>query len=108
MSHRKVIEDYYSDINGLVDILGKLVVSYRGLVGGADELNKIALASKSDIKDALDRAEDLGEMIEDIIKNLDIVGSGYINYLKIKSNVIKSQVNTQAVLNEINEELKSK
>ena len=46
MGHRRVIETYYKDVNNLVFLLEKLVGSYRLLVGGADELNKIALAKK--------------------------------------------------------------
>ena len=108
LSHRTVIEAYYGDINNLVDLLGKLVNSYRLLIGGADELNKIAFASKSDIKDALDRADDLGDIIDDIIKNLDVICGSYTNYLKLKSEIMKTEVNTQSIVNEINEELKRK
>ncbi|KYH34642.1 hypothetical protein CLTEP_13590 [Clostridium tepidiprofundi DSM 19306] len=108
MSHRTVIEAYYSDIDNLVDLLGKLVNSYRLLIGGADELNKIAFASKSDIKDALDRADDLGDIIDDVIKNIDVICGNYINYLKIKTEVMKTEINAQSVISEINEELKRK
>ena len=56
-----MIQNYYTDINNLADILTKLVSSYRLIIGGADELNKIALSKKSDVKDALKRADSLGD-----------------------------------------------
>lgn len=105
LSHRTVIEAYYSDIDNLIDLLGKLVNSYRLLIGGADELNKIAFASKSDIKDALDRADDLGDIIDEIIKNLDVVCINYANYCKVKSIAIKNMLDGKNIATEIEEEL---
>lgn len=108
LTHRKVINSYYSDVNNLTDLMGKLVNSYRLLVAGADELNKIALASKSDIKDALDRAEQLGEIIDELIKTLDHVCCDYVKYVKIKSQAINTCIDSKNILTEIDEELKLK
>ena len=58
MPHRKIIEEYCVDINNLADLLAKLVNSYRLLIGGAGELNTIALAHKKDVKDALKRVNE--------------------------------------------------
>lgn len=108
MTQRKVIETYYSDINNLVELLGKLTSSYRLLVGSADELNKIAFASKSEIKDALGRAEDLGKVIDTVIDALDGVAIGYVKYCKLKGDTIKTKINCNNILTEIDEELKFK
>lgn len=106
MGHRKVIQSYYSDINNLADFLAKLVNSYRLLIGGAGELNQIALAKKSEVKKALDRADDLGDVIDDVIKALDCIGYNYIDYCKIKAQIIKSRNQFQYIETEIDEELK--
>lgn len=108
MGHRKVIENYYKDINNLADLLGKLVNSYRLLIGGADELNKIALSRKSDVRDALKRAENLGEIIDDLIKVLDHTSDNYKSYCHLKSEVIKEKMDIDIILNEIQEDLSFK
>lgn len=108
MTQRRVIETYYSDINNLVELLAKLSGSYRVLVGAADDLNRIAFASKSEIKDALNRAEDLGKVIDRLIDVLDDVAIGYVKYCKLKGDTIKTKVNCDNILTEIDEELKFK
>lgn len=108
VSHRKVIQDYYVDVNNMADILSKLVNSYRLLIGGAGELNSIALSKKNDIKHALDRANDVGEIIDEIIDVLEATGYGYLNYCKIKSDVLKCKIEAQYIQTEIDEELKLK
>ena len=58
------------DIRILLDILNPLVSSYRLLVGAADEFNGITLAHKSDLEAAIKRADDMGDIIDDIDKKL--------------------------------------
>lgn len=106
MSHRKLIENYYVDINNLADLLGKLVNSYRLLIGGADELNKIALSKRSDVKEALKRADELGEVIDGIIEALNKASYGYLDYCAIKSEAIKGKMDLKHIHTEIDEELK--
>lgn len=106
MTQRKVIESYFQDLNNLVDILTKLVGSYRALIGGADEISRITFADKNNVKDALKRAEELGAIIDEIIKTLDKVCYTYINYTKIKSEAVKAKIDAQNIMIEINEELK--
>lgn len=108
MTHRRVIQNYYNDINNLAEILTKLVSSYRLLIGGADELNKIALAKKGDVKDALKRADSLGDIIDKTIKTLDEASYSYLDYCKIKTEVIKCRLQVEYIETEIEEELKLK
>lgn len=106
MTHRKIINNYFADVNNLADLLFKLVNSYKLLVGGADELNKIALSNKSDVKKALKRADKLGEIIDDLIKALDKTGRGCSEYCNLKSEVINEKLSYDYILKEIHEELK--
>ena len=59
------------DIRILIDILIPLVNSYRLLVGAADEFNGITLAHKSDLEGAINRADDMGDIIDDINRKLE-------------------------------------
>jgi len=108
LTRRRVIQNYYSDINNLADILGKLVGSYRLLIGGADELNKIALSKKSDVKDALKRADQLGDIIDETIKVLDDSSFSYMSYCNMKTEVMKGKIKIEYIEAEIDEELRIK
>lgn len=106
LGRRKLIENYYTDLNNLTDLLGKLINSYRLLVGGADELNKIALAKKKEVKEALKRADDLGNIIDEVIEVLEKSSYGYLDYCQTKSELIKDKIASQHIQTEIDEELK--
>lgn len=108
MSHRNIVQDYYGDINNLSDLLAKFTNSYRLLIGGAQELNSIALANRNDVKKALKRANDLGLVIDDLIDVLDVCGCSYMNYCKLKSHIIKGKIQIKNIETEIDEELKPK
>ncbi|MBA5851365.1 hypothetical protein H2684_08605 [Clostridium sp. cel8] len=105
MSHRKMIEDYYCDINNLTDILGKLTNSYRLLIGGASELNSVALAHKKDVKSAINRANKLGDTIDKIISSINKSSRCYADYCELKSQLIKDKIKIEYMANEINEDL---
>jgi len=108
LARRRVIQNYYNDINNLADILTKLVSSYRLLIGGADELNKIALSKKSDVKDALKRADEVGDIIDETIKVLDDASFNYMSYCKIKTEVMKAKIQIEFIETEIDEDLRLK
>jgi hypothetical protein len=106
MAHRRIIETYYRDVNNLADLLNKLVNSYRLLVGGANELNGIALASKSDIKDALKRAHELGDIIDGVIEALEVTTDSCNCYCKLKGEILGSKIHIGYIETEIGEDLK--
>jgi hypothetical protein len=106
LSGRKLIENYYIDINNLTDLLGKLVNSYRLLIGGADELNKIALSKRKDVKEALKRADELGEIIDSVINALEGASHNYLDYCSIKSEIVKNKMGSHHIQTEIDDELK--
>lgn len=108
MNHRRVVQNYYGDVNNLTELLSKLINSYRLLIGGAGELNTIALARKKDVKDAIDRANELGNIIDELIDTLDECSCQYSNYCRIKGEIIKTKVHAKYILTEIDEELKLK
>lgn len=107
LSKRKVIEKYYSDVSNLADLLGKLVNSYRLLIGGLGELNQIALATKNDVKGALKRVDKLGDVIDGILDSMEDTNKDYVQYCKLKSEILKRSINLESIRTEIDEELKS-
>ncbi|MBP2032432.1 hypothetical protein J2Z42_001097 [Clostridium algifaecis] len=105
MSHRKIMEDYYCDIDNLADLLSKLTNCYRLLIGSAGELNSIALAHKKDVKSAIDRVNKLGDTIDGIINVLNESSECYMDYCELHSEIIKGKIKMEYIENEINEEL---
>ena len=59
------------NITNLANILFTLTQTYRLLVGGAEEFARIGLAPKHDKEEAIDRADDMGDIIDKFIKKLD-------------------------------------
>lgn len=105
MAYREVIDSHSEELNNLADLLGKFVNSYRLLIGGAGELNNIALSKKNEVKDALDRAEDVGAIIDDLVKVIESSENCYFKYMKIKNEYISSKTEKDTILTEISNEL---
>ena len=108
MAHRRVINNYYNDINNLACLLNNLVNSYRLIIGSAKELNGITLANKRDVKSSLKRAKQLGKIIDNLIEALDNIGNDYTRYCNIKADIMKTKVECDYILTEIDEELRFK
>ncbi|SMC23791.1 hypothetical protein SAMN02745134_01987 [Clostridium acidisoli DSM 12555] len=106
MSNRKVLENYYSDINNQVELLGKLTNSYRLLIGGAGELNGIALATKNDVRNAIKRVNKLGQVIDNILCEMNEHDKAYIKYCKLKDELMRELVDKVYISDEIEEEFK--
>lgn len=106
MTYRRVINNYYEDVNNLVELLGKLTIDYRTLINGADELSKSVIASKSAVKKALKRSDDIGDIMDLVIEDLDRYVAYYLKYCKSKTEVIKNYNREDYIIREIDEELK--
>jgi len=72
-------EFYFKQLSDIITLLDKLTASYRLLVGAAEEFNRITKktpvgaitrASHADVEDAIERAADLGDIIDDVIELL--------------------------------------
>jgi len=108
MGKRKIIEDYYCDLNNLSGLLTNCVSSYRLLIGGACELNQITPATKHDVKKAIQRVNKLGNIIDELLDTMECYQNDYINYCKIKASVMECKLNRKLVLSQIEEELIAK
>ncbi|SHH29133.1 hypothetical protein [Clostridium grantii] len=105
MGNRLVVQTYYGDMNNLVTYLNQLVNAYRLLIGSAGDLNGIALAKKSEVKDALKRAEKLGNIIDEVIETIDKTGYCYSDYCKTKSDILKEKIESGFIVTEIEQQL---
>lgn len=108
MTRRKVVNDYYIDINNIVVLLSQLINSYKLLISSADELNNIALSNKKHVKKAMERAEKLGCIIDKSMKILDSTSECYYDYCKIKSEIMNEKLKYDSIMIEISEEMKLK
>lgn len=76
------------EIKILNDILTPLVSSYRLSVGAAEEFNKIALAHKRDVVDAIDRADDLGHLVDAVQRKLKKYMKRYLEEIDYRLDCI--------------------
>ena len=105
MSYRHIVKNQYTDVSNLTTLLNSLVNSYRLLIGGAYELNNISEARKSDVKEAVKRADNLGEIIDEVLKTLDECSASYVKYCKIKKSFIDEKTIKDSILTEIDNEI---
>lgn len=106
MSQRKVIESFGKDIDMTVEQLGRLVAVYKTLIESASSLNSITLASKSDVKDALKRVREVGEIIDELIDSLEYALCTWSKYLKLKTEYINCRMDICYIEAQVEEELR--
>lgn len=95
----------YDDIANLSVLLKNYVDAYRLLIGGASELYNVNIAKKSEVKKALDRVEQLGDLIDKIVGTLDRCEGSYLKYCKIKNDYITISTEKDKIFTEIDNEL---
>ncbi len=76
------------DIKVLTEMLTPLASSYRLMVGAADEFNKVALVHRKDVENAIDRADELGHIIDDVQERLKKVLRIYLKGVDYKADVV--------------------
>lgn len=106
MSQRRVIEEYGRDIGFTIEQLNKLVATYKTLIDCAEDLNGIALASKSDVKSALKRAKKVGDIIDDVIEDTEDIVCVWGNYMKLKSSYLNCKLDLTTIEVEVDEEIR--
>lgn len=105
MGYQELFNNYYVEVNNMTELLNKYVNAYRLLIGGAAELNNIAEASKGDVKDALKRVDKLGEIIDDLLDVIEGVDECYVDYIKLKTDLISAKTTKDSILTEVDNEL---
>lgn len=90
-------EDYFLTLSRTIDLMAKLVDSYRILVGTASQLNTIGLAEKKEIKEALRLANNITCILDDYIEAVDNCGRGYLSYFCFKMQILQSIAEAQVI-----------
>lgn len=105
MKYQQLMKEYYVDINNLNQLLKTMVDSYRLLIAGAAELNNIYEAKSSYVKDAVHRANKLGDTIDNLIDLLEECGETYFKYCAVVGEYILKKSDNKVILTEVDEEL---
>jgi hypothetical protein len=105
MKYHELIKDYYGNLNNLSQLLKSMSESYRLLIGGAAELNNIPEAKNSYVKDAVRRADKLGETIDHLISLMDSCGESYYKYCTTVNEFILKNSSSDIILTEVDNEL---
>lgn len=105
MKYQQLIKEYYIDISNLNQLLKTMVDSYRLLIAGAAELNNIYEAKSSYVKEAVHRANKLGETIDNVIDLLENCGETYFKYCALVGNYILKKADNKVILTEVDDEL---
>ena len=105
MKYNQLMKEYYSNVNNLTHLLRSMVDSYRLLIAGAAELNNINEARTSYVKDAVHRADKLGETIDHLIELIDDCGESYFHYCAVIGDYMLKKGDNKAILTEVDEEL---
>lgn len=105
MKYQQFIKDYYSNLYNLTELLKKMVDSYRLLIGGAAELNTINEAKTSCVKDAVKRADKLGDTIDHLIELIDDCGEVYFKYCSVVGEYVLKNSTDKVILTEVDNEL---
>ena len=72
------------DVKNLTEILASISSSYRLLVGAAEELNRITLVHRHEAEEAIERADDLGDIIDAVQGELKKLMKLYLQELEYK------------------------
>lgn len=105
MKFEDLAKRQYEDIANLSILLKNYVDAYRLLIGGASELYSIDIVKKSDVRKALERIEQVGELIDKLINTLDKCEGSYLKYCKIKNDYIFASTEKDKIFTEIDNEL---
>ena len=98
-------ECFLKEIVVLNEILTPLVSSYRLSVGAAEEFNRIALAHRKDVEDAIDRADDLGHLVDDVRRKLKKCMKIYFSELDYKLEHMEELREKAAMREKLNSKL---
>ena len=105
MKYQQLMKQYYGDLSNLNQLLQSMVNSYRLLIAGAAELNNINEARSSYVKVAAKRADNLGEIIDNVIELLDECGESYFKYIALVGDHILKNTDSSVILTEVDNEL---
>lgn len=105
MKFEDLAKRHYQDIYNLNSLLKSYTDVYRLLIASASELYGINLSEKGEVKKALDRAENVGELIDKLVNTLDKCEGAYLKYCKIENDYFMISTEKDKIFTEIDNEL---
>lgn len=105
MRFEDLAKRHFQDIDNLSALLKNYVDVYRLLIAGASELYGINLAEKSEVKKALERVENVGDLIDKLVSTLDKCEGAYLKYCKIENDYIMVSTEKDKIFTEIDNDL---
>ena len=105
MKFEDLAKRHFQDIDNLSALLKSYVDVYRLLIAGASELYGINLAEKSEVKKALERVENVGDLIDKLVSTLDKCEGAYLKYCKIENDYIMVSTEKDKIFTEIDNDL---
>lgn len=105
MSYEKVIHGHYDDLSNLSTLLRNYIEIYRLLISSTSELNSTSIAKKGELKHANERIDEVGEIIDELLKVIRKCESSYIRYCFIKNEIISNKTEKDNIELEIHNEL---
>jgi len=105
LGYDEVIHRHYSDLNNLSNLLRNYIEIYRLLISSTAELNNTSISKKGELKHAMERIDNIGEIIDDILKAIKKCEGSYGKYCLLKSEVISEKTEKESIMMEIHKEL---
>ena len=105
MKFDDLVKKQYEDIDNLSELLKNYVDVYRLLIAGASELYNVNLVKKGEVRKALERVEQVGELIDKLVDTLDRCEGSYLKYCRIKNDYITISTEKDKIFTEIDNEL---
>lgn len=105
MSYQEVIHGYYEDLNNLSVLLRTYVEIYRLLISSSAELNATSISKKGEMKETLERINNVGAIIDDILKATKKCEGAYTKFCVYKNEVILEKTEKSKIFTEIDNDL---
>lgn len=105
MSYDKVIHGHYNDLNNLSTLLRNYIEIYRLLISSTAELNGTSISKKSELKHATERIDNIGDIIDELIKVIKKCEDSYIKYCFMKNDIISQKTKKDDIELEVHNEL---
>lgn len=105
MGYDKIIRDHYEDLSNLSTLLRNYIEIYRLLISSTAELNGTSITKKSELKHASSRIDDIGEIIDELLKVIKKCEGSYIKYCFLKNEIINENTEKDTIMTEIHDEL---
>lgn len=105
MSYDKVIHGHYDDLNNLSSLLRNYIEIYRLLISSTSELNSTSISRKSQLKHSVERIDNVGDIIDELLRAIKKCEGSYIRYCALKNDVIIEKTEKEKIQNEIHNEI---